>query len=407
MICSKQFTDLNLRLFAHSVKSCCKTDETDFTIEDMQEHGPMVFLKHRELVERRKTHLWENKLPDACNFCAKTEPNSMRKFWNKWPEPTRDSKREEIENTDHLFYFEIVSSTACDLACIYCNAENSSTWAKEMNIPIVKTDPEWKNQLVKNFYAYLEQKDYSNLPDGLVFSFSGGEPTYNNETFDLIENIVEIVKDKSDDINIHITSNFNTKPKQMDKFIKLVNDNPNIKWLFMASIDDLYDRNNAIRYRSEFDTCIDNLLKVNNSTANVVLMPSINVFSLPYIVEYIDYFTNLLSKDRYQNGWAFATNVIYGPDYLSPFMLGEDYESIIDEAIKKSLMINPAENMTYNAVHWIKHLENIKSNIAMNNNIDTWRKLKWFLEGVSARRGVDIADTFDHVKKIVDVLEDE
>lgn len=407
MICSKQFTDLNLRLFAHSVKSCCKTNETNFTLEDIKKYGSKVFLKQKELAQRRHEHLWQDALPSACNFCAQTEPNSMRKFWNKWQEPTHDKQRIEIEEKDHLSYFEIVSSTACDLACIYCNAENSSMWAKEMDVPILKTDPEWKSALISAFYQYLEEKNYNDLTEGIGFSFSGGEPTYNNETFEVIENIVGIVSSKIDTIDIHLTTNMNTKAKQMDKFVALVNKYPNVKWVFNASIDDVFSKNDAIRYHSKFETCLDNINKLRNTSAFFVLMPSINVFSLPNTIEYINFFVDLLGGENYGKSWCFATNVVYGPEYLSPFMLGRKYKRLLDEAIEISKNINPNASLDYDSIHWIKHLENIKNNLGMYNSKDNWIKLKYFLEGTRERRKVDIADIFPHVREKIDLLEND
>jgi sulfatase maturation enzyme AslB (radical SAM superfamily) len=288
MICSKQFTDLNLRLFAHSVKNCCKTTETNFTLEDMEKYGTSVFSKQHQIAERRKILVEEDYLPSACRYCIDAEPNSMRSVWNVWDEPTSNDEREVILESDWIQYVEIVNSTACDLACIYCNAENSTTWAKEMGVPIVRSDVVWKQKLLETFYLYLEKKDYSLIPS-MTFAFSGGEPTYDNETFALIKNIVDRCAGKTK-IVIQITSNFNAKEKQLNKFVDLMSEYQDVTWIWVASIDDIYERNDAIRFHSKFDI-IEKNIKTIYAVPNVkiVMMPSISVFSMPFLDEYVNY----------------------------------------------------------------------------------------------------------------------
>jgi len=396
MICSKQFTDLNLRLFAHSVKNCCKTLETNFTLEDIEKYGPNVFSMQADIAERRRALVYDDQLPAACKYCIEAEPNSMRKLWNRWDEPKTDTEKEVISETDWINYIEIVNSTACDLACIYCNAENSSTWAKEMGVHIYKADLHWKNKLLENFYLYLEQKDYSKIPE-MTFAFSGGEPTYDNETFDLIEKIVQICKNKTK-IRIDITSNFNTKPKQLDKFIKLISESADIKWTWVASIDDIYERNDAIRFHSNFSIIEENIKKLYNlDNVMLCILPSINVFCLPYLKEFVNYFTKLLGKENYISKWHFGQNTITGPEYLSPYMLDKSYESFIDSAIEES---NKLPNIS-NSVHiqWISHLENIKNNLGLYNENKWWKILRGFSsQRAAARNGINILDTFPHLQ---------
>ena len=398
MICSKQFTDLNLRLFAHSVKNCCKTLETNFTIEDMEKYGPNVFSMQGEIAERRRVLVEEDYLPPACKYCIEAEPNSMRTLWNKWQEPGTDDEKEVILESDWIKYIEIVNSTACDLACIYCNAENSTTWAKEMGVPIVRSDKTWKEKLLETFYLYLEKKDYSLVPE-ITFAFSGGEPTYDNETFELIRNIVEIVQNKTK-IAIQITSNFNAKPKQLDKFVTLMSEYPSITWIWVASIDDIHERNDAIRFHSKFDVIERNIKKIYElPNVHLVMLPSISVFSLPFLDEYANYCKQMFGADDYCKRWSFGQNVITGPEYLSPFMLDRSYETHIDAAIHASNHINFSNRRHTKHAAWIIHLENIKKNLGMYDDKKWWSILNGFAsQRADARNGVNILDTFPHLQ---------
>lgn len=404
MICSKQFTDLNLRLFAHSVKNCCKTLDTNFTIEDMEKYGPNVFSMQGEIAERRRILVEEDYLPSACKYCIDAEPNSMRTVWNTWAEPNSADDREVILKNDWINYIEIVNSTSCDLACMYCNAENSTTWAKEMGIPIIRADTAWKQKLLETFYLYLEKKDYSLIPE-MTFAFSGGEPTYDNETFDLIRNIVKIVQNKAK-IEIHITSNCNTKPKQLDRFVNLMAEYPYVTWKWVASIDDIYERNDAIRFHSEFNIIEKNIKKIyTSSNVTMIMLPSISVFSLPFLDEYVNYCEQLLGADNYCDRWSFAQNVITGPEYLSPFMLDRSYEKYIDSAIHASNKIKSSPIIDDTHTAWIAHLENIKKNLGKYDNIKWWKILKGFSsQRAAARNGVNILDTFSHLhSKLSDI----
>lgn len=399
MICSKQFTDLNLRLFAHSVKNCCKTTETNFTLEDMEKYGTSVFSKQHQIAERRKILVEEDYLPSACRYCIDAEPNSMRSVWNVWDEPTSNDEREVILESDWIQYVEIVNSTACDLACIYCNAENSTTWAKEMGVPIVRSDVVWKQKLLETFYLYLEKKDYSLIPS-MTFAFSGGEPTYDNETFALIKNIVDRCAGKTK-IVIQITSNFNAKEKQLNKFVDLMSEYQDVTWIWVASIDDIYERNDAIRFHSKFDI-IEKNIKTIYAVPNVkiVMMPSISVFSMPFLDEYVNYCKKIFGKDEYCIRWSFGQNVITGPQYLSPFMLDQSYEKYIDSAINVSNKIKVPRNKLGNHIAWVRHLVNIKKNLGKYNDKKWWVILNGFAsQRADSRSGVNILDTFPHLQK--------
>ena len=397
MICSKQFTDLNLRFFAHSVKNCCKTTETNFTLDDIEKYGPNVFSMQAEIAERRRALVQDNELPLACKYCIEAEPNSMRKVWNVWDEPKSDDEKEVILETDWIRYIEIVNSTACDLACIYCNAENSTKWAKEMGVPIWKADPVWKQKLLETFYRYLELKDYTHIPQ-MTFAFSGGEPTYDNETFELIRRIIEICGHKTT-ITINITSNFNTKPKQISKFINLMADYDNVKWTWIASIDDIQERNDAIRFHSKFETIEKNIKRIYSlDNVSLVMLPSINVFCLPFLDEYVQYCVGIFGAEQYGKKWHFGQNTITGPEYMSPFMLDKSYEKYLDRAIEVSNNIHLEKRSSASNLAWIKHLLNIKQNLGIFDEEKWWKILHGFAsQRANARNGVNILDTFPHL----------
>jgi organic radical activating enzyme len=366
-----------------------------------------------------------------------TAPNNFRKIWNKWEEPKTIEEKVKVVDGDHVRYIEFVLSNTCDLACVYCNEENSSTWAKELKLPILSPSQEWKNKVLENFYQYLEEKDYQLTPS-ITLAFSGGEPTYNMETFVVIEKVAEILtRRQCEEIKVEITSNLNTKPAMLNKFIDLINQYPNITWRFCCSVDDIDERNDIIRYHSKFENIKRNLNELFSRCPGIyiTLQPSISVFNVIFLDQYIEYFAELLGRDDYLIRWSFGQNVIYGPEYLSPFILSDSYKDYVERAISASnrlwevvanrnrkakaarLLLTDYEEDYFDEteeeidelrgrhVSWIQHLENVRDNIGKDDkltNYKKWKRLVFFLEELNKRRKVKMEDYFFHIKENCD-----
>ena len=217
-----------------------------------------------------------------------------------------------------------------------------------------------------------------------------------NINFELINEIYHLKDDK-----IYFKKiKYNTEKNKIEYTLEepLERDDIDMK---LWNIDDIYERNDAIRFHSKFDI-IEKNIKTIYAVPNVkiVMMPSISVFSMPFLDEYVNYCKKIFGKDEYCIRWSFGQNVITGPQYLSPFMLDQSYEKYIDSAINVSNKIKVPRNKLGNHIAWVRHLVNIKKNLGKYNDKKWWVILNGFAsQRADSRSGVNILDTFPHLQK--------
>lgn len=330
-VCSKMFTDMNVKFPYDNIVNCCKARSyqiSDEEFDSLEKQGLNPLIHNAEYLRRKSSMIDDNELPsNACDACIKTEPNSLFRTWNTWH--SRDfSNRDKYMYGDNFTNYEFVLSSACDLKCVYCAPKDSSSWAKEMGVPVNRGNEKWKHQIQTALLDHLRQKEYD--PDvDYWFFFSGGEPTYNPETLPLIEQIIDIVPRP----NIIISTNANTKPKVLDRYLDAVRRDRQIKWRFHCSIDDINERAEAIRYGLDWNQAISNMkILMQEPNVTVRVCPTVNLLSVPSMTDFVTYFYGLFQEYDHVNADMFDVNMVQEYN-LSPWSMPEEYRSCLDEAI--------------------------------------------------------------------------
>jgi len=393
-ICSKMFTDLNIRFSGSIVKNCCKSSDN---LIDENNINSDTILRDPILLTRKESMVRDNVLPrDGCNTCVSTEPHSLFRSWNTFHSAFTQQEKDSLLVDDNIRLYEFVLSSACDLKCIYCDPKDSSSWAKELNVPIYKCTDEWRDTMLEQIYMSLERKTYK--PNTVYqFFFSGGEPTYNTDTLPMIKHIISIVSKFTTKIQIVITTNLNTKPTMLKKFIEVIKRYPNVIWRFDASFESVGEQCEAIRHGLIWGRAIINmksLLLMENVT--VTLNPAINLYSIPSTLEFLKFFDNIFQA--YRKELYFGHNMVM-EDGLSPTNLPVEYTVYIQRAID---FCN--SKGTRNFESFAEHLENIKMLIGTKyseeNNQIIENKLRYFEE---KRPETNWRELFPHV---VDLIKD-
>lgn len=298
-VCSAMFYDLNIRMQTNTIKNCCKSNNTVIPLEEVERLGPKVFTHNQEYIRRKTIMIEKNTLPvHGCDTCITTYPYGMINTRDTWQNKSYDDiVSENLINNDNLIKYEFNMSSACDLACIYCAPKDSSSWAKELGIPMFKGSDQWKDAVTANFIEYLhtthvntgvqDKKDY-------YFFFSGGEPTYNVDTIQFIEQIVTLMAHKK--MSVIITTNLNTKDIIFQRYMDLVDRYPNIKWVYDCSLDAVGDRCEAIRTGLNWDTALNNLKKLFKKNITVRFGNTLTLYSLPYLKETLEFYFSLAKE---------------------------------------------------------------------------------------------------------------
>ncbi len=395
-VCSKMFTDVNIKFPYDGIKNCCKSNDYEISgdeLEQLDREGKNIFTHNTEYMRRKREMLINNRLPEnGCDTCIHAEPNSLFRTWNTWT--NKDINAELLLNEAHFTTYEFVLSSACDLKCVYCAPKDSTSWAKELGVPINRGREEWKQKLLNSLLQHLRTRKYE-TGEVYWFFFSGGEPTYNAETLPLIEQIIDIVPNPS----IVISTNANTKSKILDRYIEAIQQHPGVVWTFDCSIDDVCTRAEAIRTGMDWEMTIYNMLRLSSEpNVRMRISPTVNMYSIPKMYEFVTYFHQFFEQNGKAHKGMFNMNMVQEPE-LSPWSMPVEYAECLDTSIAYC---------NEHRLNFGSHLQNVQKLIGTKIDEHTAdhieRKWQYFK---TRRPEIQWEHLFPHVPIIIEELKNE
>lgn len=388
-VCSKMFTDLNIKFPYNCVKNCCKSDDFKITVDELNNQNFLI--ENKEYLRRKSSMLFDNKLPiQGCDTCVRTEPNSLFRSWNQWKTNFTEIEKNNLYRADSFNTYEFVLSSACDLKCVYCAPKDSTSWAKELGVPINQGNQLWEEKVLNELFLHLSNKDF--VEDNYYFFFSGGEPTYNPKTLWMIEKILELVPlEKSE---IVLSTNANTKPNVFKKYLSVIRSKPDVNWVFDCSIDSIGEKCEAIRYGIDWNLAIKNItMLLQESNVKVRIAPTLNMYSIPDINQFVVFFIDLFKKYNKLHRNIFNFNMVIEPE-LSPMSMPENYKIYLDSVID----ICKKEDIAFHI-----HLERVQKLIGTKINEETSNRIKTKFDYFKLKRpNKDWDNLFPHVLDIIE-----
>ena len=202
---------------------------------------------NKEFLQLRNTNqLGQLPLPycEKCNLQEVSDKKSMRLGYVETHGP-------ETYNTE-LQYLDINIDYTCNLACVTCGPDSSTTWRKELKIKNLNVRPHIDKFIAEQLYNL----DTTHLREVRLW---GGEPFLTNTHIDILEYIVE----QGNAHNIRLMYNTNGTQLINEKTKKLIE-----KFKFARisfSIDGIGKKFNYIRYPAKWDQVEENLLWWKNN----------------------------------------------------------------------------------------------------------------------------------------------
>lgn len=384
-ICSKMWTDVDIRLPASRIANCCKSHEWDFfTPEEIKSMGKDFFTNRKSLSNNKKVMVKQDKLPKDCSDCAQVFPAGYFGGNNEWLNWTWDKENYNKLKTDLTHSIEIMYSTTCNMTCMYCGPKVSSLWADVQGLPKTEPQQEWQNAVLEELYQYLPTLERS-----LTFNFTGGEPLLELSIFDVIDNIGKSVN-KNYKHSIMITTNMNIKPKLLDRFLEVVENNPHFKWKISVSMDEV--GNSAVRdglIWSRFEQNIKEICK-NKILESVTILPTLTNLTAPGLTEVVKYVQNLnkLGTPRVQLG----NNAVYEPLSLSLWIAPERFKNYLNAAADLT------DDINFNHKQF---LINEMRDIGSRRNKETVADAKKFFAEQEKWKGVNYREIYPHLVEIL------
>jgi MoaA/NifB/PqqE/SkfB family radical SAM enzyme len=256
-----------------TIKTCTQGgtygDLTNNTIEEILSNNKYKTLRQEILkdtiTENCKKCLSFENITDAGEF------NSLRNLYNQL------SIKSSVDHTDvsqfKLAALDLHWSSLCDLKCVTCWHEQSSSIAKEQSMPVKHTPPAVANKLID--YIVKNQTELKEI------YMSGGEPTLIKYNLKLLQQI-----EKRSDLLIRVNSNMQWQ--QDNAIIQEILKFPNV--MFTCSIDGLGEKFNYIRRGGNWNNTLNNI-KFLQAQTNVDLRANTVFFvltaqELPDIIDY-------------------------------------------------------------------------------------------------------------------------
>jgi hypothetical protein len=278
--------------------------------------------------------------PPSCMKCFKEEAagHNSKRMWETryWSERVNIDQLIEKTNDDgsvppSLAYIDLRFGTKCQLACVMCSPHDSSGWIKDYKaiFPAVKNESlketmQWENKGSYNgsSYNWHKQNDifwkqfYEQIPNMQQIYFAGGESLIIEEHYRILEECIRRGYAK----NLELRYNSNGVEWREDLFelwshFKIVR--------FHYSVDDIFKRNEYIRYPSEWSRTEEVFRILDTQTTDnveVTIACSVQALNIYYIPDFVKWKTE--QQFHKINMWPFGAGMInyhfvYHPPHLN------------------------------------------------------------------------------------------
>jgi sulfatase maturation enzyme AslB (radical SAM superfamily) len=244
--------------------------------------------------------------PVACGSCVKNEANNIRSL--------RALRNATATQSPGLQFVDIRNTNLCNLKCRYCGPHFSNKWAEELNMPawLLRQDiNEYKNLLITDSLHWLY--------------FTGGEPLFNPEHWQLLQDLV----DNNRAANISLVYNTNlTTIKYKD--INIIDIWKQFKSVTVqCSVDAIGEPLEYIRSGASWARIkqnIEQLLDMNTAKSiSVSFTPVISILNLWFLKDLFDY--------AGQQKIKIDPSILYGPDYLGLDVIPDELKPLALEKV--------------------------------------------------------------------------
>ena len=198
--CSAKFTDLMVHVQGRLLYNCCKAYPERVDLDWLDDNPGRLF--HTDTMLEDRELMLDNKSCASCHHgCYKYEEQGLTSSRQKYINDTKIS-----DPHAPLRQLTISLSTDCNLTCMYCSPEWSSSWQKDLEkngeylldgVPVKQND-NWSNLWAKmkqksrgmesRFFAQLlrEIKLSTGLESVILL---GGEPLLNNQLDQMLDSV--------------------------------------------------------------------------------------------------------------------------------------------------------------------------------------------------------------------------
>lgn len=369
--------------------------------------------KHKKAMRKM---MKEGKRPPECEYCWKMEDMgkdavSDRTFKSIIYTDEELQKAFDMDSDENvnLKTLEIAFDRTCNLACSYCNASFSTTWAKD-----IKTNGKYNNLVSDGAAAFQQDGDwtqpYKNDEDNPYIQafwkwwdrdlsesleelrITGGEPLMSPNTWKLFD----WFEAQHSNMRFAINSNLMSPDKIIDKLIEKTKHIP--KFELYTSCEAIGKQAEFIRDGLVYDTWKKNVTRMLTESNNngIHIMMTINSLCLFSITEFLDEVYEL-KKLTSSKKPTVSLNLLRFPSFQSPLALPNHIKDYLHnklsawyQTVKDNKLWHEFEKASIERL--IDYLVTVDApHRRTSNHITLWRDFKTFYAEYSIRRNKDFS----------------
>lgn len=300
--------------------------------------------KYKEL----RKNMLNDKKTSSCERCYKEEEwqtFSYRQYWNsnfgnKYDNLINQTDPDGTLNVMNLHRWDFRFNNLCNLSCIMCGNELSSSWVELTK----RMDPYGKQHKIYSSRDKTEQflntiKTQVEFVEDVYFA--GGEPLMHSEQYVILEELDRL--DKLDKVSFTYSTNLtNLNYKNYDivaywKRMKTCK--------ILVSLDEIdYNRLYYIRYPADINKIIENIKILNENFTDVKknwsITPTWSILNIHRIKDIIEFFyiNNLLPKSFNKSvSWDIdiCNIVLMYPSFLSMSIATPEWKKVIHQKLNE------------------------------------------------------------------------
>jgi radical SAM protein with 4Fe4S-binding SPASM domain len=158
----------------------------------------------------------------------------------------------------------------CNFACVYCDADFSSVWAKFEGVPDKMT-----NKAMDETFEFVK----ANIRNLKTIYMAGGEPFLIKENL----KIIDLIQNQNPNLLLRINTNLSMLvPKMLDRLKGL----KYVHWIVSAEATG--ERFNYIRWPGKYQTLVENVKKIQELPHKVTINMTWNILCASNILDFID-----------------------------------------------------------------------------------------------------------------------
>ena len=339
----------------------------------------------------------------ACYQCYEAEAagvdshrtQSNRFYLSEYKDRVMDSIKNTTESGENFsapFTLDIRAGNTCNLKCVMCRPQESSKWAvdsKELANILVSTNlkHDWQiksevNHMNFDWATNLEfWTEIGELSAGITeLIFGGGEPFLIKPIIKLIDQLIDT--GVSNNIKIRFHTNGTMIPEDFyDKIARFR------EVEIMFSIDGFGQKNQYMRYPTEWAVVEKNLRLCDETNARTMILASLHAMSIGAITELYEW--RLSQPFKRLNKTPIILGRVHYPSYLDMRCLPDSMKNKITEQIQSMIT-------KYKTIYPVHYFDELQSNVNYMNtaSMDRIDEILEYMTGLDTIRKTDYRPLF-------------